>query len=927
MDRCATVLSCIALAFLLSASAWAQVDPPDLISFQGILRDSAGEPLSGTFDMVFSFYDADSGGNVLWREEFSSIVLPQITIDGGLFTATLGDTFHKTSGSEPDLHTLFGTYSDVYLGIQIGVDSEMAPLIQVFSKAYAKNTWTLGGYVLSDFSLSGHTHVLATGADDVTATAAELNKMSGVGPTVTAANLTSLTDGSNADTLHNHNFVAPCDAAFLRCDIDDTASEKITFTGRPGSTSWNAGSVVINPSSASFSESLLGLAVGSSPVLVIPVSGYVDFPGTLKVGDNVSSSSDIPLDVDADYTSADASGSSINITSQAGTGTVIAVKATAEATLANNTVDITVVEGRNISTTVTDGDRCGIKGIAGPGPSNGIHYGVFSESASGAWDDYGFYTPNDAHVGNFEINAQLLINGYDPLAKLYMRDDDRRTTVMLGYDDKNANYFTGTAITSLGDGISTLYAIRVRTSESSGSGYALGACNKAIEGFSIRGDTYSYGVYGFAFTRAAYSSYRVGGILGARNDVTHWGALGYLASNLVDYGGYFTAYTTGSGKSTQSSGIGSAGYGDVMGGWVKGEKNGLFLDGPVFGSYTRGDSYISGIQAFPAYDDRSVTHTYSLTSSTIDIMSHGTGSLKKGRAHISFPLSFARLASRQHPIDVVCSSLNGDTTLVVKAIDTQGFTVSSTADKDTVDFSWIAFAIRAGYENVTVPSEITSREFEDNMEQVTFNESDAHNRGLGIYHDGELHFGEPPEDPAEKYLDECLEADDPEQCLKERLQFIRTLEFDHTGKPIEIAPQENSENPSPQFTHIHSQSDLIPVKSEIDVGDIVVANTEAAGYGKRSSQSSDPAVLGIVSSLKRSSSDSFLVAIAPPGSVTYCKVDARFGPIQIGDLLTTSTRPGHAMKADKPELGTIIGKALEELSQGSATLKVIALAQ
>ena len=43
-----------------------------------------------------------------------------------------------------------------------------------------------------------------------------------------------------------------------------------------------------------------------------------------------------------------------------------------------------------------------------------------------------------------------------------------------------------------------------------------------------------------------------------------------------------------------------------------------------------------------------------------------------------------------------------------------------------------------------------------------------------------------------------------------------------------------------------------------------------------------------------------------------CKVDAQYSPIEVGDLLTTSPTPGHAMKAADPlkAFGSVIGKAL-----------------
>jgi len=57
----------------------------------------------------------------------------------------------------------------------------------------------------------------------------------------------------------------------------------------------------------------------------------------------------------------------------------------------------------------------------------------------------------------------------------------------------------------------------------------------------------------------------------------------------------------------------------------------------------------------------------------------------------------------------------------------------------------------------------------------------------------------------------------------------------------------------------------------------------------------------------------------------YCKVDARFGPIAVGDLLTTSPTPGHAMKTDDPlrAFGAVIGKALQPLHEGQGLIPVL----
>lgn len=68
--------------------------------------------------------------------------------------------------------------------------------------------------------------------------------------------------------------------------------------------------------------------------------------------------------------------------------------------------------------------------------------------------------------------------------------------------------------------------------------------------------------------------------------------------------------------------------------------------------------------------------------------------------------------------------------------------------------------------------------------------------------------------------------------------------------------------------------------------------------------------------------------IALVGKV-YCKVNANGHPIEIGDLLTTSDQPGHAMKAADPALafGAVIGKALRPLASGCGMIPILVALQ
>jgi hypothetical protein len=100
-----------------------------------------------------------------------------------------------------------------------------------------------------------------------------------------------------------------------------------------------------------------------------------------------------------------------------------------------------------------------------------------------------------------------------------------------------------------------------------------------------------------------------------------------------------------------------------------------------------------------------------------------------------------------------------------------------------------------------------------------------------------------------------------------------------------------------------------------------------------SDRSYDKKVAGVVSGggeyrpamiLDRRDSSGQRVLIALVGKV-YCKVDAQYGAVEVGDLLTTSPTLGHAMKASDPSLafGAVIGKALRPLPCGQGLVPVL----
>lgn len=114
--------------------------PPELINFQGVLRNTAGDPENGVFDMVFTFYDADggptcTGGNVLLTDSHLAGGTGAVSVTGGLFSVMLGGG-SVTPGTANGLTQMARSSQAVY--VEIAVNGEvLCPRPRIVSAAYA----------------------------------------------------------------------------------------------------------------------------------------------------------------------------------------------------------------------------------------------------------------------------------------------------------------------------------------------------------------------------------------------------------------------------------------------------------------------------------------------------------------------------------------------------------------------------------------------------------------------------------------------------------------------------------------------------------------------------------------------------------------------------------------------------------------------
>ncbi len=147
------------LALTLAPTAPHAAPAPETMNYEGVLRDAAGNPRTGTFDMVFRFFDAASGGNEILVDEHLGSGTGGVAVDGGLFNVALGSgNVVDGSASLPgdpysQLSDVFRAYSDVWMQIEIdsGVLEVLTPRIKVESAPYALNASSLGGRSAGDY--------------------------------------------------------------------------------------------------------------------------------------------------------------------------------------------------------------------------------------------------------------------------------------------------------------------------------------------------------------------------------------------------------------------------------------------------------------------------------------------------------------------------------------------------------------------------------------------------------------------------------------------------------------------------------------------------------------------------------------------------------------------------------------------------------
>jgi hypothetical protein len=132
-------------------------------------------------------------------------------------------------------------------------------------------------------------------------------------------------------------------------------------------------------------------------------------------------------------------------------------------------------------------------------------------------------------------------------------------------------------------------------------------------------------------------------------------------------------------------------------------------------------------------------------------------------------------------------------------------------------------------------------------------------------------------------------------------------------------------------------AERFPTAAELEPGSVVAIDPSAAGMVTAARRPYDRRVAGVVSganeyhpgiTLRVDDGMKKAVPVTLTGTV-YCLASNVNGPIRAGDLLTTSSVPGHAMRVTDVSAahGAIIGKALDDLRGDRGLVMILASLQ
>jgi len=184
-----TIVVCVLVATTVMATN-SFGDVPHLINYQGILTNSAEEPLNGPYNLTFNIYpDSMQATPALWTELHATT-----QVSDGLFNVILG-------GSTPIPSSLF-VDAERWMGITVGNDPEIYPRMRITSVPWALRA-TVADSALTTAGSTAHSHHSLDAVDGSPADAVyvDVNGNVGIGTTSPTAGHVVIDDSDSATGL------------------------------------------------------------------------------------------------------------------------------------------------------------------------------------------------------------------------------------------------------------------------------------------------------------------------------------------------------------------------------------------------------------------------------------------------------------------------------------------------------------------------------------------------------------------------------------------------------------------------------------------------------------------------------------------------------------------------------------------------------
>lgn len=226
---------CLLILVFWCLSPNAKSEVPQLISYQGILKDSSGNYLTGTYSIQFKIYNVSTSGSALWTETQSSV-----SVSSGKFSVQLG--------SVTPLDLDFD--ENYWLSIKVDTDAEMTPRVQLTSIGYAYRaevaTNVVNGFTEEEHNVMHHKDI--EGVKSNTVLIAKTNFKLDATTLADANNLGSMvldvfTDDSGISAIPSSNYVwrgsPDYDVIVSPGGIDANARLVLHANGSDASTTFN----------------------------------------------------------------------------------------------------------------------------------------------------------------------------------------------------------------------------------------------------------------------------------------------------------------------------------------------------------------------------------------------------------------------------------------------------------------------------------------------------------------------------------------------------------------------------------------------------------------------------------------------------------------------------------------------------------------